>query len=40
MGLTTMYLGLSLRNPLIASASPLTIGLDTSDASRTQEARP
>ncbi|HVB68309.1 MAG TPA: hypothetical protein VNE67_10695, partial [Acetobacteraceae bacterium] len=28
MDLTTRYLGLSLRNPLIASASPLTGTLD------------
>ena len=28
MDLTTHYLGLSLRNPLVASASPLSVSLD------------
>ena len=28
MNLTTSYLGLKLRTPLVASASPLTLGID------------
>jgi dihydroorotate dehydrogenase (fumarate) len=28
MDLTTTYLGLPLKNPLVASASPLTLSLD------------
>ena len=28
MNLTTRYLGLNLRTPLVASASPLTLGID------------
>ena len=28
MDLTTSYLGLTLKNPLVASASPLTLDLD------------
>ena len=29
MNLTTSYLGLTLKNPLVASASPLTLDLES-----------